>query len=271
MTVTRHELDWYVARLEAGTPTVSLLYGDGEFTAASRDKVGAVLQNGELVTQSLCTELRKSLFPRHDGPDVVRASDPFVLDWTTYGGRDVAFVREASDRAQGVLREVRPEGQGCKIVGGWREVSPPISWADGRVWDEAVRDGRLGPLIRWVRARRVCVVACGALLGPSPLWDGAQVSCVPVPPTDAARHLDETEALVRRCGRQDAWLLCCGLSAIPLAMRIRRAFDGATVLDLGSTFDVFFGLGAERGWRSELYADPAALAECVRRNLEGAE
>lgn len=271
MTVTRHELDWYVARLERGEPTVSLLYGDGEFTAASRDRVGCRLQNDEVATESLCSELRRSLLPRHDGPDLVRASDPFVLDWTTYGGRDVAFVRDVSERAQGVLREVRPAGGFIhKVVGGAREPDPGIDWADGRVWDEAVRDGRLGPLVRWLRANEVLVVGCEVLSGPSPVW-GPRTHFVSVPPSDAAARLDETWDAVRKRGRFAAWVLCCGLSAVPLAMRLRKGFPGATVLDLGSTFDVFYGLGAERGWRQELYADPRALAECVRKNLEGAQ
>jgi hypothetical protein len=59
-----------------------------------------------------------------------------------------------------------------------------------------------------------------------------------------------------------------GLGAIPLALRIRKRCPNATVLDLGSTFDVFVGLGAERGWRRELYEDRAKWDDCIRKNLE---
>lgn len=270
MTVTRHELDWYVGRLDRGEPTVSLLYGDGEFRAADRSSIGDRLQNDERATEQLCLELRKSLLPRWDGPDLVRGTDPYVLDWETYPGNDVEFVRDASERAQGVLREVRDpsstrHGQDTRIP------FTPIDWADGRVWDDAVRAGGLGPLVRWVRARRVCVVGCDALANPVATVWGPRTTFVAVPGKDAAAVLDATDHRVRHAGRHDAWLLCCGLSAIPLAMRLRRAFDGATVLDLGSTFDVFFGLGAERGWRAELYSNPKLLADVVGRNLEGAE
>ncbi len=248
MNVTRHPLSWYVDRLEAGTPTVSLLYGDGEFVAADPDSVGRVMQGEEVVTWMLAKEIRASLDAT--GPDLVRGSDPSLLDWRTYEGQDVECVRQMSKHA-------------AKAIGNRR-----LEWADGTVWDAAVREGQLFPLIEWIhRTNHVCVVG-NPNMRKRPFPWGPLVRFVPVPKSNAAAKLDDVYYAASAAGAS-TWLLCCGLSAIPLAMRLRRAWPGCTVLDLGSTLDVFFGLGSERGWRHALYNDAPALNRLLAANLGG--
>ena len=61
MTVKRLPLSWYVEKLERGKPFVSLLYGDGEWLVALRERTGATMQNGEVVTRQLEDEMLASL------------------------------------------------------------------------------------------------------------------------------------------------------------------------------------------------------------------
>lgn len=249
----RHSLSWYVDRLNAGAPTVSLLYGDGEFLAADPANVGRGLQNGEVVTTALCREIRESLATSADGPDLVRGADPFVLDWKCYGGQDVAWVKQSSEAAGQVIADCRKE---------------PVEWVDGRIWDDAVRAGELGPLVRWIN-RTPCVVVCNPNVLKKPFPWHPNTEFVTVPKCNAAADLEVTWQSLTRFSDRRTFLLCCGLTAIPLAMRLRSAFRGVTALDLGSTLDVFFDLGRERGWRDAIYNDSTALKALRRANLGG--
>ncbi len=250
--LVKHPLSWYVAKLEEGFPFASLLYGDGEFLVASRDRTGLMMQNGEVVTKQLEYEMRASLV-RQD-PRIIRATDPSILDWRDYGGRDVASVRAISERIERLLTEVEYAGE----------------WVDGTVWDEAVQAGELGPLLRVLSKRLVMLVGNRQLAV-------AEVAkrwwFMKVPSLNACADLDHLEPRLVRAWKPSepvVFLVCMGLGAIPLIMRLLDRFPNATFLDLGSTFDVFAGIGGERGWRAELYADPEKLKALIDKNLGGA-
>ncbi len=258
MTVRREPLEWYVAKLRSGETFTSLLWGDGEFKVASRSVTGRSMQNDELVTPELEDETRASLLV--PGDDIVRGTEPFLIEPWTYGGRDVASVRQIAAEAQSVLDEVKP---------------PPFDWFDGTIWDTAARDGCLGPLIQILSKRDTCLVGCNDLQFAAPF---TRTACASVPERNAAGQLAGIEARVHsnvtaaRKFSDLPWVfvVCTGLGAIPLIMRLRKHFPGATFLDLGSTFDVFAKIGPERGWRQELYADEAKWKALINKNLQGA-
>ena len=250
MNVARRPLEWYVEEL-ARRPLVCLTWGDGEFQAASRTRTGERFQCNELVTTRLEDQLRAAL-AWEDGR-AVWGTDPFLIEYTSYPGRDWDVVLGNGRLVRQVLEECKAEKQ----------------WADATVWDTAVREGRLGSFLRWLRTRKVVVVGNPRLAN----WEGwaaRRTEFVAVPAEDAAAKLDQTYATARSAGlAADAFVLCCGLGAIPLAVRLADRFPRASVLDLGSTFDVFVRLGATRGWRAELYEDPEAWRRCCEANLEG--
>lgn len=249
-TIHLRPLTWYLEELTR-RPLVTLTWGDGEFLVASKTRTGTRFQAQELSTPKLEDRLRAAL--RWTDARGVFGTDPFLLAPETYPGNDVETVTANGRLARRVLEET-----GCT-----RE------WHDATVWDVTVREGRLGPFVRWLRGKRVCVVSNPRVHA----WEGwgTGTQFVPVPVENAADKQDQTYALARNAGRGcDAFVVCCGISAIPLCVDLARRFPSASVFDLGSTFDVFVGLGKERGWRRELYADPAALADLRRRNLEDA-
>lgn len=245
----RLPLSWYVDKLERRESFTSLLYGDGEFVAMSGAVTGQRYTNyRELVTPQLVQELRDSLLD--PDPSIVRGTDLFLAYPETYGGRDVEAVTAVNRR----MRQVMTDEQIGRMV-------------DGTVWDVAVREGQLGPLIKVLRDR------CITLVGNYKLFVEFKAlkpwMTVAAEERNAAGHLDWLEQTLAATEGCDCFVVCMGLGAIPLIMRLRRRFPQATFLDLGSTFDVFVGLGAERGWRRELYSDKAAWQACVNKNLEG--
>lgn len=252
MTHPNRPLEWYIDKLQRGEPFTSLLYGDGEFTAMSGEVTGRAYTNyREVVTQQLVEELRASL--TEPGDDIIRGTDLFLAYPETYHGNDQESVKAVNRR----MRALMTDEQIAKLV-------------DGTVWDVAVREGKLGPLLKVIREqfKRTVLAANANLLRKTHHWFRVVMD---VPERNACSELDDLEyAFANRL----AWepqviVLCMGLGAIPLAMRLRKRFPEAAILDLGSTFDVFARIGAERGWRRELYEDEAKWRACVEANLEG--
>ena len=247
-----HPLSWYVGKLERGKPFTSLLYGDGEFMVADGQHIGQTLAFGEVVTEQLSREMRASLTVV--GDDIIRGTDPNLINYMDYGGRDIDSFRPVGKRVNALLAKVAPN----------------LDWVDGVMWDVASREGKLGPLLRVLRKRLTVFVGNVKLLPFTEEYLGWGTA---VPDENAAKWLDGFESMLVQWSGENVhhpvFVLCMGLGAIPLAMRLRKSVPGCTVLDLGSIFDVFAGIGEQRGWRAEMYADPVAWQECIRKNLEG--
>jgi hypothetical protein len=237
----------YVDKLYRKEPFCSLLYGDGEFLAACPDNIGKELAFGEVVTERLCQELQDSLLVQD--PSVIRGTDLNLRYPDRYQGRDIESVRGINSRMMQVLAKV----------------PYPIDFVDGTIWDEAVRDGKLGPFLKALESEEMVVIG-NEKLKHLPFWKH-QITIF-TPPTNACKQLDDLEILAKSMSSK-IYIGCMGLGAIPLAMRLRKAMPDITFIDLGSVLDVFVGLGEQRGWRKEMYADPVKHAACIDANLEG--
>lgn len=245
--VTRQPLSWYVAKLERREPFTSLLYGDGELCVAAGLYQGQMYTGYcERVTPQLALSLRDAL--ALNAPDVVYGTDPNLVHYERYAGQDSVDFRALGAQVRPVIE------------------AHPVPWVDGVVWEDAVRAGEAAPLLRFLARADVLLVGHPSLRRVG-FFDPDLF--VPVPAKNAAGSHDATLEAALALGRHDVTVVCAGLGAVRLCMALRERWPDATFLDLGSTFDVFAGLGACRGWRKELYADPPALADLRRRNLEG--
>ncbi|HYE70423.1 MAG TPA: hypothetical protein VD932_02745 [Aquabacterium sp.] len=248
ITVTHHPLSWYADKIARGEPYSSLLYGDGEFHVMSRQRIGQhFTQYEELVTASLAAELCDSL--RNPDANIVRGTDPNMIHYADYQGRDKASIVSVGRAVRAIVDDLCPDG---------------AEFVDGVVWDTAAKTGNLSPFLRVLRSKAVLLVGCQAL---APFASQMGWAMVTVPDRNAAADLDRLETEVAQ--KAEVTLVCMGLGAIPLIMRLRRRHMEGTYLDLGSTFDLFVGIGAERGWRHELYADPAEHRRIIEANLAG--
>ncbi len=238
-------LDFYVQKIKRNEPFTSLLYGDGEFQVMSGKRNNQTFTNyREKITPDFAAEMRASL--TEPGDDIIRGSDQFLLDWTTYGGNDKAMVREVSEQAL-AISEVHQ-----------------VKWYNGVIWDEAVRDGKLGPFLEACN-RAAVLVGCNRMK----IFPGFDApTFIEVPGRDASSMLPEIETICAERTRYPCIaLFCCGLSAIPLILRLRRLQPEGIYIDLGSVLDIFVGLGGERGWRREMYDNPDKLKACIDSNL----
>lgn len=258
MSVARMPLSWYAAKVEAGEPIRSLLWGDGEFLVAGRHRTNCAMAFGELADRRMEDELRAAL--ACDDTGFVHGTEPFLVEPETYAGRDREGMLRITERLRELIADVRPGN--------------PPAWYDGVVWDKASREGKLWLFIRACRKRRVVLVGHPRLRA-ADLFPGC--AFVEIPPTNAWAATDRikrdvvdamrTDADVGIDGKGVVVLFCAGLGTIPLIWRLRTELPAAAMFDIGSAFDVFVGLGEERGWRKELYAKPEVWDAVKRANF----
>lgn len=140
--------------------------------------------------------------------------------------------------------------------------------------DDLAAAGGLYPWVRQFRRMHVC------LIGPAPLRGLRDVvpyaRFVEVESPNLHLSPDGIERAVRAAedfdpgGSPPAFLVSAGVSAALIVDRLhdRTARTGGWALDMGSVWDAFVGIGGQRAWRAELYADPARLekwkADCTR-------
>jgi len=245
--LVREPLGWYVDKLVRGEPFTSLLYGDGEWIGCLGLRTGEPLSHGEVMTAQLGEELGASL--HDDSPDLIRATDPILIHYRSYEGQDYSSV----------------EYYGVRINAYLKALGKPFTFYDGTVWETASQRGELSPFLRALKIKSVLMVANRRLRGIKAV---RPESFVEIPDQNAYASIDSVESQVLTHGRPDVCIVCTGLGAIPLVMRLRKHWPSCTYLDLGSTFDLFARLPS-RGWREHLYRDEAEYRRIVNANLEG--
>jgi len=129
-----------------------------------------------------------------------------------------------------------------------------LTWHDGDVFHLAAIAGKLYPLIRLLKERKVAVV------GPDWLSCFASGPHVHTQPKDCYEQIDHLRDEVESISGVDMIVFCCGspsrilIHDLPLEDRI--------LLDLGSLLDLFAG-HPTRGYQKEL------SRETIQRNLTG--
>lgn len=255
-------LEHYVGLLERNEPFCYLSYGDGEWLVATGMRTGSAMQAGEVVTPWLEQEIRASL--DNPNPCILRGTDYWIVNWREYQGGDASSFVPLGHKIDALL-EMRD-----------------IRFVDGVVWERACQDGKLGPFLKALQGREVYLVGNEKLyagLGYHGAVEAYHYTWIPE--TNAVQYVAKILELVNSensfppdhalgaTGKTPCYLLCCGLAAMPLALKIFELVPNAAVIDLGSSLDIFANLGEQRGWRAELYADKAKYRDLIRQNLEG--
>ena len=72
-------------------------------------------------------------------------------------------------------------------------------------------------------------------------------------------------------GKPAVYIFSAGFAAAPFIGRLHGKIPNSFFLDLGSMWDCFCGIGNQRGWRQELYANQIHWWDWIETNLEGIE
>lgn len=146
--------------------------------------------------------------------------------------------------------------------------------------DDAARQALLFPLVKYLflEARRPMVIGPKPLM---PLFNSTPydlergIVFVGIPSPNLHLNWDITNTAIVTAGslihtqRVDTVFISAGVSAATLADSLYDHFPDVNYFDCGSIWDAFVGIGGQRQWRADLYANPKRHAEWKHQNFQG--
>jgi hypothetical protein len=226
MIIHNHPISWYVDKLKNDEYFSQGMYGDAEWIAIFHDKIGGCNAEYTVYTKELCDSLENSLKYTEEG---FYFSAPSIL-------------KHPSVAMEGKIDEVTS----IEFV----EKDEP--------WDVQSRLGGLVPFIKQIQSMRTCIISNVALRKLQFLNYNYFIE-VSYPNCDL--EIDIVMAQVENIGDNCVYLISAGLPAAIIAQNIHSKYKNVFALDVGSIWDAFIGIGAQRGWRKELYSDPNKYQE----------
>jgi hypothetical protein len=80
--------------------------------------------------------------------------------------------------------------------------------------------------------------------------------------------LDDKIMEIMNFGKPGVYLFSAGVSAAVMIGELHGKINDAFLIDCGSIWDAFVGMGGHRTWREELYNDPVKWVEWLNKNLD---
>lgn len=246
MVLHEYNLDWYVQKLKRGERFGLGMYGDGEWQAIFRHalKMKRFTQNCEATVydDKLCEEMAESL---------------------KYGGRN--FLFSAPDTFKVVPEYFQYEAMAdasAHIMG-----CDGIEYVEKNVWNKEMKEGGLWPLIEQLRKMPVYFIGNAYLRGLTFL-KYKKFFEIGYPNCYLDGSFQKAKDDVVEFGKPGVYLIAAGIPAALMAQHIHKNVADATVIDTGSIWDGFVGIGGQRSFRHELYQDEAAWQAWAHKNIK---
>lgn len=240
MNIQNKPISWYIERLQNNQPFSLVHFGDGEWTAVFKNdghEVGRFEREnaeGTIYTEPLCDELARTLEYKADN----------------------FFVATPDD-----LKYIGMAGQVDDYL---KKRGMEIEFHEKDVWNKASVEGELGPFIKELRNHRVCVISNEAMRG---LYFLNYNEFTEINYPNAYIHID---TIIDSTGYRgsNVYIVAAGLAGPCIVRRLHEQIgENGFIIEIGSIFDGFVGMGGQRGSRSEMYANPRKLMEWRRKNL----
>ena len=236
MRIHTKDLSWYIKKLKNREYFSQGMYGDGEWIGIFDRKTGRANAEGTIYTQELRDALRESLNFESDNfifsiPDVLQTDEVFGPHKI-----DDYLIKH-----------------GLEIEGYEKDV-----------WDIASREAELAPLIQQLRKMNVCFVGNQDFIGKLDfinVW-------VPLDYPNCFYQRKDIKNKICSGRHFDVYLFAAGLPAAVFVQDVCKSKPNSFFIDVGSIFDGLIGIGAQRGWRAELYADKIKYRKWLEKNLK---
>ncbi len=222
MIVYDYPLSWYISKLKNREYFSLGRYGDAEWLAIFKRPIGRRSGNRTTYTRRLCNALRASL--DYTGKNFYfSTAHIFIGMWKSRG-----FERRVDSTGRSEFVEVE-------------------------VWDIQSRLGGCVDFIKQLQGMKTCIISNANLrrlnfLEYDEFIEISHPNCFP--------EVNSVIDRVSKVGNGYVYLISAGMPATLIAQAIHQSFSEVFALDLGSMWDAFVGIGAQRGWRRELYQDP---------------
>ncbi len=237
MNIVNRSIDWYIDRLKNNQPFSIAHYGDGEWTAVLKQKVGGENAEGTIYTEALCDELARTLEYKADNFFIATPDD---LKYIGMSGQVDDYLKQ--------------RGMG-------------IEFHEKDVWNKAAVEGELGPFIKELRNRgnSISIISNEAMRG---LYFLNYEYFVDVGYPNAYESIKDSD-FNDYADTADVFIVAAGLAGPCIVRRLHeRCGNEKFIIEVGSIFDAFVGMGGQRGWRDEMYINPRKVMEWRAKNLK---
>lgn len=242
MVVHDKPIEFYVNKLKNNEYFSIGMYGDGEWIAIFKERIGKTNAEGTIYTKELCDALEQSMY---------------------FQSENFYFSTPAG------LKNAQHTGIGEKKLDNWLSArNLNIEFLEKDSWNDWAREAKLYHFIQQLRQMNVCIISNKALRGLNFLgYDHFIEISYPNCFIDGSLENAYNEAI--KYGKSGVYLIAAGLPAALLVQRLHNQIPNSWFLDLGSTWDGFVKIGAQRGWRQELYKDKERWLRWFDKNLYG--
>lgn len=237
-------MEWYLEKLRNNDYFAMGMYGDGELQCIFNASLNGNFDKnceGTIYDKKLSEEMLESL--KYDKPGFLfSAANTFIQhpDFLQYG----KWMDETLDK-----------------------LGVQIEFVEKNVWNEEMKRANLAPLIRELRKKKVCIISNENLRALTFLnYDKFIEIGYPNCYLDGTLAKAGDEAI--KYGQEAVYIIAAGIPATLLAQRLHTALPKAFILDLGSIWDGFCGIGAQRSFRANLYANPDQYKVWREANLK---
>lgn len=139
------------------------------------------------------------------------------------------------------------------------------------VTDDLAEKAKLWPFINQLRQMRTVVVSHAAIRGIR--WVLHYDAFIEISTPNFHKEDGGIERVVEECidvykklDKPVVFLFSAGMSAAAMIHLLHDRVKGSYLIDVGSMWDAFCGVGEQRTWRAKLYADPVQYEHWVLKN-----
>lgn len=239
----RKQISWYTRKIRRGKPFAVAGYSDAEWFCIMGFREGEKTGLGQVISKEHGQLLLEILHRRlHDKTFIVAV--PGCI-W------DIPAFRYQS----GLKTSLEMWGLGDLVF-----------YERDMVTDDLACQGGLYPFISEIRRHKTTIIGPAELRGLDFLdYD----DFVEIPTPNLHLEPDKIDIAVnqaRLCG-EGLVLVSAGVSAAVIIDKLHGTIGNSQVIDCGSIWDAFVGIGGQRQWRADLYSSPQKLEAWKRSNL----
>ena len=248
LTIHERPMSYFIGRLQCEDHFALPGYSDAEWYCIMKYGIGKLTGLGQVLDESTGERLLEVLKRRWQDPNFIFAV-PKVL-WEL----EDCISANIGQKIEAVLQKEGTKANFCE-----RDM----------ITDDLAKKGDLYPFIKQLQSMAIVVVGNKYLRGldfisPQKFVEVSTPNC----------HLESQgiERAAEECityGKPAIYLVSAGLSAPLIIDQIYDRIPDGSFIDCGSIWDAFVGIGSQRGWRRELYADPTKLKEWRHVSLHG--
>ena len=235
MIIHDKPLEYYIDRLKNNEYFGMSMFGDGELIGIFDERTGRENAEGTTYTIELRDALRESL--RFKDENFIFSIPAVVQTDEVFGPKKLDNYLKAN--------EIDIEGY------------------EKDIWDVASREAKLAPLIQQLRKMNVCLIGNEAFAGKLDFVN----KHIPLDYPNCFHQRSRIRKQLLLGSKYQVYLFAAGLPAAIFVQDVCKRISNAFFIDIGSILDGFIGIGAQRGWRAELYADEEKYKEWMQKNL----